>query len=130
MKIIVISSLLLFGSLASNAHTPIKNRNSLKEIIIPTENVLYATFVTAGFDGGDLYGLVFKDDKGKFWDFGSGDNNLGDFNFGEDETLNQDLVGKKFIIIWENKISKSYDETGENVIEIEAMSIVKIEILK
>lgn len=54
--------------------------------------------------------------------------NLG-FDFSE-EVSNPELIDKKFKIIWENKKVKYYDMSGENVIEVEAKSIVSVELLK
>lgn len=90
-----------------------------------TENILIAKFSYVEF--GDFFHLIFEDVNGKEWDFGSGENNLGSFDFGEEES-NPDLVGKNFKIKWKIKKVKSYDMTGENIIEIDAPSIINIEL--
>ena len=40
------------------------------------------TGVFKGYDCGDYCRLVFKDDNGKEWDFGQGDNNLAAYRLG------------------------------------------------
>ena len=75
-----------------------------------TNSTMLATFEYAEF--GDFYHLVFKDEAGEEWDFGSGDNNYGGFVFGEEES-NPDLVGKKFKIVW------SGDRETPSIIKIE-----------
>tara|TARA_B100000795_G_C22496003_1_gene322104 strand:+ start:94 stop:447 length:354 start_codon:yes stop_codon:yes gene_type:complete len=80
---------------------------------------------------GDYAYIVFTALDGKEWDFGAGNNNFGSFDFeGENFEGNKELVGKRFKIYWINKKVEAYAEDGETVIQIEALSVIKIELLK
>ena len=80
---------------------------------------------------GDYPYIVFTDLDGNEWDFGEGDNNFGSFDFeGDSFETNKELVGERFKIYWKNKKVKTYAEDGETVIEVEAPSVIKIELLK
>jgi len=57
-----------------------------------------------GSEFGDYFYFTFTGSGGKHFDFGSGDNNLGDIPFTEHDTeIKSELIGKKFIIHWELK---------------------------
>lgn len=92
----------------------------------PDENSFIGTFVKIEND--EYYHLIFVDEKGQEWDFGDGENNLGDFNFGEEET-NTTLVGKKFKIVWKELMVEMYDGEG-NLKEFNAPSIINITLLE
>lgn len=92
----------------------------------PDENSFIGTFVKIEND--EYYHLIFVDEKGQEWDFGDGENNLGDLNFGEEET-NTALVGKKFKIVWKELMVEMYDGEG-NLKEFSAPSIITITLLE
>ena len=80
---------------------------------------------------GDYAYIVFTDLDGIEWDFGSGKNNFGSFDFqGENFEANKELVGERFKIYWVNKKVEAYAEDGETIIKIEAPSIIKIDLIK
>jgi hypothetical protein len=80
---------------------------------------------------GDYAYIVFTDLDGKEWDFGSGKNNFGSFDFeGDNFEGNKELVGERFKICWVNKKVETYAEDGETIVQIEAPSVIKIERLK
>ena len=80
---------------------------------------------------GDYAYIVFTDLDGIEWDFGSGKNNFGSFDFeGENFEGNKELVGERFKIYWVNKRVETYAEDGETVIEIEFPSVIRIELLE
>ena len=81
---------------------------------------------------GDLPHIIFTDENSEEWDFGYGENDFGEFDFGQMEHFetNEKLVGKKFKIYWMNKKVETYAEDGETVIETEAPSVIKIELIK
>ena len=75
--------------------------------------------------------IVFTDLDGKEWDFGSGQNNFGSFDFeGDNFEGNKELVGERFKIYWIDKKVEAFAEDGETIIQIEAPSVIKIELLK
>jgi hypothetical protein len=74
---------------------------------------------------GDFLYFVFEDKEGLEWDFGMGDNNTGEYNFGEYEA-NPDLVGSEFVIEWKKEILKTTDMNGNNEDTIEVLSIKSI----
>lgn len=64
--------------------------------------------------------IVFTDENDENWDFGYGENNFGEFDFGQkkgDFEINEKLVGKKF------KISYFLSEKG-------TLSVKEIELIK
>lgn len=81
---------------------------------------------------GDLPHIVFIDMDGNEYDFGEGENEFGEFDFGQDNefTTNEDLVGRIFKISYANKKVRAYAEDMETVIEVEMPSILKIELIR
>lgn len=96
------------------------------ENIEPKGEKLIATFEYVEL--GDYFHFVFSDENGKYWDFGSGENELGEYYFGDD-IPNEELVGKKFEIYWEKRMVKSYDLNGLPM-EIEALCINQITLME
>ena len=82
----------------------------------------------------DLPHIIFTDENSETWDFGQGLNDFGEFEFWDEVEgvlqTNEKLVGKKFKIYWMNKKVETYAEDGETVIETEAPSVIKIELIK
>jgi hypothetical protein len=110
-----------------NASSPIDEKVQVKEIKSideVTNGNITATFEYV--EMGDYYHLVFKDDKGVEWDFGNGENQLGNFDFGQ-EQANSELVGKEFVIAWESKKVETIDSRGFDI-KTDELSIKNIEL--
>lgn len=61
-------------------------------------NPIIATY--QGYELHDYFYFTFKGEDGRFYDFGNGDNNLGDIPFFKESETNSTLIGKKFKIYW------------------------------
>lgn len=84
-----------------------------------------------GCDFGDYFHLNFKDDEGKYYDFGFGENNLGMFQLYDTVTFedNSKYMGKNFTIFWNWKICKFPCCDGEyEPVEAYLPSIVRLEL--
>jgi hypothetical protein len=95
------------------------------------ENPLVATFTDYSQDG--IVHVLFTDQAGRSYDFGSGNHNLGEIRlYGPQSGVsNPDYLGKQFKITWEWKLSRMWFmwENYEQAIA-PLPSIVHIEIIK
>ena len=84
-----------------------------------------------GNDFGDYHHIEFKDDKGKKYDFGSGNNNYGEIElFDKELDDNPKYIGKSFKIYWDWEISSFPCCSGEyDLVEAYLPSIKKIELM-
>jgi hypothetical protein len=90
-------------------------------------NPLVAKLTTV--EMGDYFHLIFEDGSGKAYDFGDGDNNLGDLKlYDENEmTANPKMIGKSFTITWDWKVSSFYCCEGEmNAVKAKVPSITRL----
>ena len=83
-----------------------------------------------GCDVFDYFHLNFQDDKGTEYDFGFGNNQLGDYTLcNEDITDNKKYLGKTFLLYWNWEISRFPCCEGEyNTVEAYLPSITKLEL--
>ncbi len=93
------------------------------------QNTLIAKYQRTSM--GDYFHLIFQDENGKDWDFGNGNNNLGDYNSLNDPNAdNSKYVNKKFEINWDN-INAEYFccEGALNLVEGEVPTIIKLKLI-
>lgn len=84
---------------------------------------------------GDYLHVLFKDDQGKVYDFGSGQNDFGQFTSVDKNyqinILNPEYTNQKFKIYWEWKLSKFPCCEGEfKTVEAFQPSIIKLELVE
>lgn len=114
-------------SLAEYSPSVQTHLNQLKEEWSAVPNPLVARFT--GAELVDYFHLTFEDAQGRTYDFGNGENRLGEMRlYGENFISNPEQVGKVFRIDWDWKKSSFYCCEGEmNTVEAPVPSIIAIE---
>lgn len=97
---------------------------------VPKE--LVATYL--GTEIGDYFHVLFQDESGKEYDFGSGNNNFGEFELfldGMDYEANSSLKGKQFRIFWDWEVAEFPCCSGEyEFVQAYQPSVIRLELLE